>query len=246
MPILALQHHDIGTPGRLGVCLRDHGFSIEVARPDQPVSRFNRAVPADLDGIDGLLILGGPQNVTDAAQHAWMQAELALIKAAHARELPIIGICLGAQLIAHALGGQVGPKDRCAAGFSPVSLNMNGQTETIFAGIAWNHPQYFSCGQEVKALPPGAAALASSAHTKFAAFRAGVRTYAFQYHFECDVPMLEALTAASKREAESAGLTTGEIKVQIDQQYAAYARLSDRLCVNIATYCFPLERRISA
>jgi hypothetical protein len=88
--------------------------------------------------------------------------------------------------------------------------------------------------------------LQTSKHTKHASFKVGIRTFAFQQHFECDVPLIEAITSHSKSDMAPAGVTESEVKVQIDQHYSTYARLSDRLCVNIATYCFPVTKKLSA
>ncbi len=246
MPILVFQHSDICTPGRLGATLRDHGFGYEVRRPDKFGVDARRGVPTDLDDVHGIVIMGGPQNVTDIAKYDWMQQEAKLIQMAHARELPIIGICLGCQLIAHALGGTVEKREKASVGFYPVSLTPPGQTDTVLAGIQWNHQQYFSCGQEVKTLPPGATLLISSKHTKHVAYKVGVRTFGFMNHFECDRDLIESINHSSKDDMSQAGVTEGELKVQLDQCYDTFARISNRLCVNLASTCFPLARRMTA
>lgn len=249
MSIVILQHSNHGSAGRLGATLRDHGFDLMFCRPDLHGvggSQGKQGAPRDLDNVHGLVILGGPQNVTDVAKYTWMQHEVELIKAAHTKELPIVGICLGCQLIGHSLGGEVAPREKPAVGFYPVSATPAGQTEAILAGIAWNSHTYFSCGQEVKTLPPGATLLQSSKQAKHASFKVGVRTYAFQQHFECDLPLIDAINAQSKSDMGSAGVTESELKVQTDQYYANYARLADRLCVNIAAFCFPLAKKMTA
>lgn len=246
MAILILQHSDIGIPGRFGATLRDHGFKLEFSRADLPTTRSNPGVPADLDGVEGVVILGGPQNVTDAASHPWMQSELELIKHAHARELPLIGICLGAQMIAQALGGAVGFRATPGLGFDTLRLSTVGQIETIFSGIAWNHPQFFSCEQEVQKLPPGAAVLASTKSASVGAFRVGLRTFGFLFHPECDQEGLKTLARSSSAIAGKAGVNPEFVDKQISDQYQTYARLSDRLAHNVVTYCFPLERRQTA
>ncbi|MFA6046600.1 MAG: type 1 glutamine amidotransferase, partial [Phycisphaerales bacterium] len=186
MSILVLQHSDIGTPGRLGATLRDHGFRLDIRRGDLAPVGSAQCVPLDLDNIHGLLLMGGPQNVTDLDKHPWMAAEMDLIRKAHAKQLPVIGICLGAQMIAHALGGTVAPRDKPAIGFYDMDVTIPGQTDTLMAGVPWHSPQLFSCGQEVKSAPAGATVLASAKHTKVIAYRVGLRTFASRAHFECD------------------------------------------------------------
>lgn len=246
MGILILQHSESGVPGRFGTTLRDHGFRLEFSRADQAASRGNPGVPSDLDGVEGVVIMGGPQNVTDAGQYPWMQAELEFIRRAHVAELPLVGICLGAQLIAQALGGSVGFRGTPSLGFDAFHLNTTGQTETIFAGIAWNHPQFFSCEQEVQKAPAGAAVLGSTKSSPIAAFRVGLRTFGFLFHPECDLEGLKALARSSGALAGKAGVNPEFVDKQIMDQYQTYARLSDRLAHNVVDYCFPLERRMTA
>jgi GMP synthase (glutamine-hydrolysing) len=131
-------------------------------------------------------------------------------------------------------------------GFERVSLNPTGQTDPLLAGIAWDSMQYEDHGHEVKELPPEATLLASSAACRVEAFRAGLRTYAFQYHFEADRAMIEAWAAKGGATLAKAGVTPGDLSAQCDRHYASFARLADRLCVNIATYLFPALARTAA
>lgn len=245
MAIISLEHFDRGGPGRIGLTFRDHGFTVDSRRPDLNPIGSRQGVPTDLDNIHGLIIMGGPQNVTDIARYPWMQAEVDLIKKAHAAELPIIGICLGSQLIAHALGGRVAPRPAPAIGFYPMSLSAAGQTEPTLAGVPWTHPQLFSCGQEITELPPGSTLLASTKNTKHAMFRVGIRTFASLAHFECDRPYVNLIMAASKDQMSAAGKTPDVIGVETDRDYPMYARASDRITVNLATYLFPLRRKLA-
>lgn len=234
--ITILQHSDIGA-GRIGAALRDHGFRLDIRRIDLPCSEGGRPVPPDLDNVDGVVSLGGPQNVGDPA--AWLEEEAAFLRKAHLAKLPVVGICLGAQLLAHALGGKVGPMERPEVGFHRLYISPAGQTETIFAGIAWESPQLQTHGYEVKELPPGATLLASSKQCRVQAFKVGLRSYGFQFHPEADMPMIERFIAQSEDEMRAAGLSAADFRAQAERDYAEYARLSDRLAVNIVTYSFP-------
>ncbi len=232
MAIIAIQHDDLRRSGRLGVTFRDHGFLVRTIRVDR-----GEALPIDFDGVDGVISLGGKQNVDE--KHAWIEKELEFIRAAHDRSLPVLGICLGAQMIAVALGGEVGKMDRPEVGFTDVHLTPAAHTETMLAGVAWKSPQFQKHWYEVKKLPEDARLLATSPNCKVQAFRLGMRTYGFQYHFECDHDMIQQFMADAKTDLHHAGVTTDEFTKQLGQKYEMFARLGDRLCLNICTYLIP-------
>lgn len=242
MAIIVFQHWPTGGPGRFAATFRDHAFRLDVRRLDLPAEGANRHVPGDFDDVEGVVVLGGPQNVGEP--HPWMQAEVEFVREAHARQLPLLGICLGHQIIAHALGGEVGPMAKPEAGFVRVQQVPAGNTDTILAGIPWGTWQLQMHGQEVKTLPPDATLLASSAGCRVQCFRAGVRTYGFQWHPECDRPMVDALFTASAKDLAAAGVTPDAARAQADEHYETYGRVSNRLAVNIATYMFPTRLRM--
>jgi len=244
MAIIIFQHSPLGTPGRLGLTLRDHGSKLDIRRLDLPPSRTNPHVPADFDNVDGVVSLGGPQNVGDA--HPWMQPEIEFLRETHKRQLPLLGICLGHQLIAAALGGKVGPIEKPEWGFQEVRQLPIANTDTVLAGMPWTTRQFQAHGQEVKELPPGATLLESSTQCKVQSFRAGLRTYSFQYHFECDREMTTRFAESSRDELALLGLDPGAIKAQGDQHYDRFAVVADRLCVNIAAFLFPVGRLVPA
>lgn len=240
--IIVIQHSDIGTPGRLGLTLRDHGFRLDVRRPDRDGPG---AIPETLDDVAGVLSLGGPQNLDEG--HEFIAREMVLLRAAHEHELVVLGICLGCQLVAAALGGTVsrmpgGPE----VGFHDVSLTIPGQTEPVLAGVPWTSAQFCSHAYEVSKAPEGATVLASSQACKVQAFRAGLRTFAFQYHFECDREQIDATLRGECALAARAGLDEAALARQADSAYARFAVVADRLSVNLVSYAFPTLALLSA
>lgn len=245
MSIIVFQHSELCGTGRLGATLRDNGLKLDFRRLDLDGAAV---IPPDLDNVQGVISMGGPQNVGEA--HPWMEPQLGFLRKAHAAQLPIIGVCLGAQMLAAALGGQVGPmtdaagRPKIEVGFHKVSLNTTGQIEPMLAGLLWDSMQFQTHGQEVKQLPPEGTNFASSALCKNQIFRIGLRSFGFQHHFECDRPMLDRLVKDGEEWMRPSGVTVSDVAAQADRYYAEFARLADRLCVNVATYLFPLERRV--
>ncbi len=242
MAIVVFQHGEDVGPGRFGVTLRDHGFKLDIRRVDVPSASGGSPVPRDYDNVDGVLSLGGPQNIGEP--HPWLPEEMAFLKGAHDRQLPVIGICLGSQMIAEALGGKVGPMESPEVGFHTVSLNPTGQIDPLMAGIAWNSPQFCSHGFEVKQLPAGATLLGGSRACKVQVYRVGLRTIGFQYHPECDRDSIERICTGCTL-MPKANLTMSDLAAQANKHYEMFARLADRLCINLVTYLFPLATRQS-
>lgn len=249
MPIVVLQHAVTDPVARLGEVLRDHAFKLDIRRLDLPAAGRGGAgagVPTDYDGVQGVISLGGPQNVGDGS--AWMAAELEFLRGAHARQIPVVGICLGAQLLAAALGGEVTAASKPEFGFAPVKLNVAGQTDSVHAGIAWSSAQFHCHGQEISKLPGDATGLSSSSGCRVQAFRCGLRSYGFQYHFECGREELEAFTrdAFGQKLMGELGLSEGDVRGQIAAHWAEYERLGTRLCSNLAGLLFPAVTRLKA
>jgi GMP synthase (glutamine-hydrolysing) len=232
MSILILQHDATEPPCRLGQTLRDHAHKLDIRRLDK-----GDPIPGDLDGYEGVISLGGLQDVGDGSE--WMPDEQNLLRAAHEQGVAIVGICLGAQLIADALGGTVEKMPAPEVGFLPVHLHPNAQVDCIFAGVGWDAPQFQIHGYHVSELPAGAQCLASSEQCKHQAFRVGMRTMGFQYHFEADRPLITELCRRGSTLLEQAGLTPADIEQQAEEHYARFARWADRLSLNIAHFLMP-------
>jgi len=232
MAIIVLQNHPLYRPGRLGLTLRDHGFRLDVRRMDR-----DEALPLDLDDVDGVISLGGPQQVAEG--HAFVAREQAFLKLAHEASLPVIGIGLGAQLLATALGGSTGEMEHPEAGFVEVEITPGGHTDPIMAGVPWRARQFMRHAAEITGLPGGTQLLASSKRCKHQAFRIGMRTYGFQYHPECDRAMIDEMIGDAKTMLHASGVTTDEFARDAEQEYERYRRINDRLFMNLVTFAIP-------
>lgn len=240
MSIVVFQHSKDAGPGRLGSILVEYGHRLRV------VDLYHGdAVPTDLDDVDAVIVLGGRMNVSDTAAYPWLRDEMDFIAAAHARQLPVVGICFGSQLIATALGGEVrsmaaGPE----IGWCDVRLSFAGTTDPVHTGLPWTSTQFEWHAQEITRLPAGATVLSSSDQCKVQAFRVGVRTYGFQYHFEVTEQMIASWAREHAEEREGSGLSAARLEAMTQRHYDTFDRLATRLSRSIADYVVPAVQRV--
>jgi GMP synthase (glutamine-hydrolysing) len=238
MATFIIEHSDRTGSDRLGEVLRDHGHRLEVIGAHR-----GEAIPTDLDDIDAIITCGGPQSPLDD-DLPWLRPEMGLLRLAHEAARPVVGICLGCQILARALGGEVAPLE-CGIewGFHELTLSGAGREDPLFAGIAWRSMQLHAHRFQVKTAPPGARVLASSMRTPIQAWGLGLRTYGIQYHPEAYARTIEAWADEEPQALEEAGLRRQQLADQIAEHYDAFARLADRLFNSMALLLMPLDRR---
>ncbi|MEO0891571.1 MAG: type 1 glutamine amidotransferase [Pseudomonadota bacterium] len=178
MQILVLQHARVEHPGVFRDFLQRDGHSWDAIELDE-----GEALPG-LDGYDALWVMGGPMDVWQEDQHPWLKAEKAIIREAVLdQEMPFLGLCLGHQLLAEALGGKVGPSKVPEIGVMDVQVTDGG---ALFDGM----PATIECLQwhsaEVTELPVGARVLASSPACAVQAMAWKDHAYALQFHMEIE------------------------------------------------------------
>lgn len=138
-----------------------------------------------LEDYAALWVMGGSMNVEDEADYPWLVEEKALIrKAVQNLQMPYMGVCLGAQLLADALGGQVKPMSAPEVGLLSVHLTEIGRNHPLTAGLPKTFEVLQWHGQEVKQLPMGATLLASSPFCQIQAYALGDRAFGLQFHSE--------------------------------------------------------------
>ncbi|MBI4265691.1 MAG: gamma-glutamyl-gamma-aminobutyrate hydrolase family protein [Acidobacteria bacterium] len=176
---IIVQHVPWEGPGLIAAAALARGLPADVRRMD-----LGEAVP-HVDEMAGLVVMGGPMSVHDTASYPSLAAEQQLLLDAVARDLPVLGVCLGAQLLAAALGARVYKGPSAEIGFGEVSLTGEGCSDAVLGGAGGTLP-VFHWHEDTFEVPPGAARLAGSPLYANQAFRAGRRAYAFQFHVEVD------------------------------------------------------------
>ena len=178
-PILVIEN-DLDAPvARLGRWLREAGAELVVCTPET-----GQPVPADLTGYSALVVLGGEMNAYDDAAAPWLPQVRRLLANAVRAELPTLGVCLGAQLLAVAAGGRVSAAETPEYGWQLVAKRQAAADDPLFRELPITPDVLQWHVDEVSELPPGAVLLASSPVCAVQAFRVGRLAWGVQFHIE--------------------------------------------------------------
>jgi GMP synthase (glutamine-hydrolysing) len=198
--LLVFQHVRHEGLGTLEPLLRTAGFQIDSVN----FSRAPEARPS-LNGYQALVVLGGPMGVHDTERYPHLSLETKLIESAAGDEMPVLGICLGAQLIASALGARVYPNGVKEIGWYDLTPTVAAKNDPLFRHIERTQ-KVFQWHGDTFDLPRGSVHLASSPLCANQAFRYRRNIYALQFHLEIDVPTIDVWLNVLENRREIASL----------------------------------------
>lgn len=208
---MVFQHVGHEPLGTLNPLLKSAGFRIRYVN----FGRDPQSTPS-LEGYNGLVVLGGPMGVYEAHTRPHLKVEMQAIESALKKQIPVLGICLGAQLLAHVLGAAVHKADQPEMGWHHIHLTDAGQKDPLFR-LYGSNEWLFQLHQDGFEVPKAATHLAFSDLFAGQAFRYGERAYGFQFHLEADQPMIHRWLSISEnlrllQRAQRSGLTAEQIK----------------------------------
>lgn len=176
--LLVLQPSEIDPPQRLGQWLTEAGAELDVWLPAVD------GVPDTLDGVDGVVCLGGEMGAHDDAEYPWLAGLRRLLADAVSRRVPMLAICLGAQLLAVASGGDARRAQGPEAGPRLVARRDASAHDPLFGELPLTPDVLQFHHDEIHRLAPGTLLLASSPRHANQAFRVGPSAYGLQFHIE--------------------------------------------------------------
>jgi GMP synthase (glutamine-hydrolysing) len=220
-------------PAIIGEALLENGDAYDAV---YPMDRFASHSPLSYPGLPsepgayaGLIMMGGPMSANDTADHAFLQESMALIRSFALAKRPVLGVCLGAQVIARAYGGEVFRLGRLEAGYVGMHTTPEAAVDPVFGSLTRDFAAFHTHYEGVRNIP-GAAVLASGGMSAVQAFRVGTATYGVQFHPEATIDI-----ARDWVRKFGAVFCKDEPRLitHLDSDFAAYFSESSRFCRNL-------------
>ena len=222
-PLTVFRHISCEGPGYLAEVLERQAIPYRLIKIDA-----NEPVPDSIEDSAGLVFMGGPMSVNDPLP--WIEPELALIRMAQDRGLPVLGHCLGGQLIARALGGTISANPVTEIGWHPVRSASTAAADDWLRGIP-AEPTLFHWHGETFSIPEGAELILENDNCVHQAFAIG-NTLALQCHVEMTAPMVSEWAALYKDELQAVTATVQseeQMTTQLAEKVSAAQQVADRL-----------------
>ena len=231
---LAIIPENSAPPALIGEALLEAGHAYDAI---YPMDRFASQSPLSYPGLPaapgdyaGLIMMGGPMSANDTADHAFLQESMALIRGFGVAKKPVLGVCLGAQVIARAYGGEVFRLGGLEAGYIGMHTTDAAASDPVFKTLTGSFAAFHTHYDAVRNIPE-AVVLASGGMSAVQAFRiAGTATYGLQFHPEATIDI-----ARDWVRKFGAVFCKDEPRLitHLDQDFAAHFPDSSRLCRNL-------------
>ena len=219
-----LQHVSFEGPGIFQSFLEERGY--EVFQQLVP----EKGLPSQLG--DFLLVMGGPMSVNDP--NPWIAEEIIFIQAALSKNIPVVGVCLGSQLLTRALGTSVTPSENFEIGMVPITLSEEGKQDPVFHSM----PDMFDVFQwhgEGFELPAKSVLLAISEHYPVQAYRYGTNVYALLFHLELDEQGVRTLCQECPADVVRGGIPADTMLAKASQAFPQLHACADRLIAHLTS-----------
>jgi GMP synthase (glutamine-hydrolysing) len=232
--VTLLQHIHCETPGIISDCLQSADIDMRFVRT------FERnPIPSNLGTQAGLIVMGGPMSVYDHDQFPFLLEEQRLIEEALKDDKPVLGVCLGSQLLAATLGAEVksGAQKEIGwhpvtltedAGWHPVTLTEDAATDALWKELPARFTAYHWHG-DVYDLPQGAVSLASSELTPCQGFRYGTNAYGFLFHMEVTEIIIQNMVKKFSGELDEENIAAGSIIQKTRDYLSGLQTVGDRV-----------------
>lgn len=219
MRVLAISHQRDAGPGVFAEAVRERGGEL-----DEWLVPGGGAAPAEPAGYDAVMVFGGAMHADQEAKHPWLAGEKALLRELLEGGVPLLGVCLGSQLVAEAAGAAAEPAPEPEIGWLEVELTPEGVADPLLSPLA---PSFtaFQWHSYRSSLPPGAVALARSP-VALQAYRAGERAWGIQFHAE----VTERDVVGWVARHNEVGLDPDELVSSIRERISAWNELGRALC----------------
>jgi len=230
---LVIVPENAAPPALIGEALLEQGHVYDAV---YPMDRFASHSPLSYPGLPsqpgdyaGLIMMGGPMSANDTADHAFLEESMALIRGFEIAKKPVLGVCLGAQVIARAYGGEVFRLGGLEAGYVGMHTTPEAASDPVFRNLNGSFNAFHTHYEGVRNIP-AAVVLASGGMSAVQAFRVGATTYGLQFHPEATIDI-----ARDWVRKFGAVFCKDEPRLitHLDQDFAAWFSESSRLCRNL-------------
>ena len=224
MRVLSIVHQPDAGPGVFAPVLAASGHEIEEWRPD-----LSPAPSAAASEYDATLVFGGAMHVDQEAEHPWLGAEKELLGELAAREAPVLGVCLGAQLLAEAAGGRARPSARPEIGWREAALETGAGGDPLLGLVPRRFAAFEWHSYEIE--PPPRGVVLARSDCCLQAFRTGRHSWGIQFHAEVTAETVaDWIAKDGEGELGGAGLDAEELRAETTRRIAGSERLGAGLC----------------